>query len=390
MMVKVWLYAFARGIRSSRKVEQALHEDVAFRMLSGNQQPDHWTLSEFWRRHLEALGDLFVQTVKLGQVAIDGTKIKANASKHAAMSYGRMGKGEERLSLEIEAYFHEAEAADQEEDGRHGTGRPEELPKYLQTAQKTLQAIREAKRALEEEARRSAQQEQDERKREAEAQGKTYRTRKDPREARPKDRDQWNFTDPDSRIMKSSDKAFIQGYNAQAAVATGSQIIVAAEVTNQAGGCRAHGPPGARGGEGDWETARRGTGRRGLLEREERSVLGSAGDPLSDPPDKVRHSTWRQQKPVPPPPSGGIIAGEDVLHAQATTEQEAVQDAGADCETDVRTAQGRARAAAVPIGGHGESEPPLAIGLLCSEPAQAVPALGTVLPTAKRIGGEAR
>lgn len=324
-----------------------------------------------------------------GQVAIDGTKIKANASKHAAMSYGRMGKEEERLRREIEAYFHEAEAADQEEDGRHGTGRPEELPKYLQTAQKTLQAIREAKRALEEEARRSAQPEQDERKREAEDQGKKYRTRKDPREARPKDRDQWNFTDPDLRIMKASDKAFIQGYNAQAAVATGSQIIVAAEVTNQAGGCRAHGPLVQEVEKVTWRRPgevmpTRATGARRTFSSWLR------GDPLSDPPDKVRHSTWREQKPVPPPPSGGVISGEDVLHAQATTEQEAVQDAGADCETDVRTAQGRARAAAVPIGGHGESEPPLAIGLLCSKPAQAVPALGTVLPTAKRIGGEAR
>lgn len=127
IMVKVWLYACTQGIRSSRRLERALYEDIAFRMLSGNQQPDHWTLSEFPRRHLEALGELFVQTVrlaqkaglvKLGQVALDGTKMMAYASMHAAMSYGRM-QGEERLREEIERYFAEVEATDREEELAH-------------------------------------------------------------------------------------------------------------------------------------------------------------------------------------------------------------------------------------------------------------------------------
>lgn len=311
MMVKVWLYAFARGIRSSRKVEQALYEDVGFRMLLGNQQPDHWTLSEFRRRHHKALGDLFEETVKLaqavglvklGQVAIDGTKIKANASKHAAMSYGRMAKEEQRLRAEIEAYFREAEATDREEDG-YGQGRPEELPEHLQTAQKRLQAIQEAKRALEEEARQHAQAEQEERRRQAEAYGRRYRPRKDPQAATPEARAQRNFTDPDSRIMKSSDKAFIQGYNAQAAVDTGSQIIVAAEVTNEAG---------------DWgqmaplvEEVERTTGRRpgevladaGYWSEKNVRFLAQRGIACLIPPDKVRHSAWREEEPVPPPPS---------------------------------------------------------------------------------------
>lgn len=312
MLVKVWLYAFARGIRSSRKVEEALHEDVAFRMLSGNQQPDHWTLSEFRRRHLKALGDLFFQTVelaqaaglvKLGHVAIDGTKVKAYASKHAAMSYGRMEKEEQRLREEIERYLREGEATDREEDELSGGERGDELPEHLRTAERRLRAIREAKRALEEEARAKAKAEQEERKREARAEGKEYRPRKDPSQAKPRARAQRNFTDPDSRIMKSSDKAFIQAYNAQAAVDVGHMVIVACELTNQAGDVGQMAP---------------------LVEQMERTVGRRPGEVLADagywseknvemltergiecliPPDKVRHRQWREQEPPPPPPS---------------------------------------------------------------------------------------
>ncbi len=134
MMVKVWLYGYCVGIRSSRKLERALHEDIGFRMLSANQQPDHWTLSEFRRRHLAVLRGLFLQTVKLaqrakmvklGQVAIDGTKLKANASKHKAMSYARMKKEEKRLREEIRRYFEEVETTDREEDEKYGARRGE-------------------------------------------------------------------------------------------------------------------------------------------------------------------------------------------------------------------------------------------------------------------------
>lgn len=151
MMVKVWLYGYCLGIRSSRRLERPLREDVGFRMLSGNQQADHWTLSEFRRRHLEALGDLFIQTVqlavraglvKLGQVAIDGTKIKAYASKHAAMSYGRMRKEEERLRNQ------EVENQDREEDELYGEARGDELPEHLRTAEKRREAIERAMREL--------------------------------------------------------------------------------------------------------------------------------------------------------------------------------------------------------------------------------------------------
>ena len=153
MMVKVWLYGYCVGIRSSRRLQRALHEDVGFRMLSGNQQPDHWTLSEFRRRHLSALSSLFLQTVrlaqqaklvKLGQVAIDGTKLKANASKHKAMSCGRIEKGEKRLREEIGRYFEDVEPTDQAQHERYGMSRGDKLPDYLKTEKRRREVIRQA------------------------------------------------------------------------------------------------------------------------------------------------------------------------------------------------------------------------------------------------------
>jgi transposase len=243
MMVKVLLYAFSVGIRSSRKIERKLLEDIAFRLLSANQQPDYWTINEFRNRHLDALGKLFVQTVKLaseaglvklGHVAIDGTKIKANASKHSAMSYARMNEEEKRLKAIIDQYFREADAIDKEEDRLYGNKRGDELPEHLNTEAKRLKAIRAAKKALEEEAKKKAEDEAAEKKKKAEKDGKTYKPQKDPQSSKPKPKAQRNFTDPDSRIMLSSDKAFIQAYNCQAAVDAESQIIVAADITNQA------------------------------------------------------------------------------------------------------------------------------------------------------------
>ena len=222
MMVRVWLYAYTQGIRSSRRVERALYEDVAFRMLSGNQQSDHWPLSEFRRRHLPALGELFVQTVrlaqkanlvKLSQVALDGTKIQGYASKHAPMIYARMQE-ERRLREEIARYFAEVEATDREEDRLFGDRRGHELPEHLRTAQKRREAILRARHELEAEARQKAQAEQARRRAEAERQGRTYRPRTDPQQAKPSPKAQRNFTGPDSRIMKDADGRFIQGYNA--------------------------------------------------------------------------------------------------------------------------------------------------------------------------------
>jgi len=242
MMLKVWIYAYCQGIRSSRKVERAVHEQVGFRMLSGNQLPKYWALNEFRRRHAEALGDLIGQTVKLAeragllklnQVAVDGTKVKANASKHSAMSYKRMSQEEKRLEEEIAAYLHECDEVDQQENARFGDARGDELPEHLSTPAKRLAAIRKAKAELEAEAREKAREEQEARRVKAEEEGRTFRPRKDPDQAQPKAKAQRNFTDPESRIMKTQD-GFIQGFNAQLAVDTQSQIVVAADLTNQA------------------------------------------------------------------------------------------------------------------------------------------------------------
>jgi len=243
MMVTVWAYAYASGIRSSRKVEKALHESVPFRVLAGNLHPDHWTLNNFRKRHEGALKDLFLQTVRLARksgaiggkhVAVDGTKLQGNASKRKAMSYDRMQKEEKRLKEEIDRFFDEADAIDAEEDRTIGPGRGDELPKHLMTQKKRLEAIREAKKALEEEARQKKQEEQDERKRVAEQEGREFHPRTNPEEATPNPKAQRNFTDPESRIMKGSGQNFIQGYNGQAAVDSKNQIIVAADLTNQA------------------------------------------------------------------------------------------------------------------------------------------------------------
>ena len=246
LMVKILLYAISKRIHSSRRIEAALYDDVAFRYLAGNQQPDHWTISDFRRRHHQGLGDLFVQTVtlagKIGLVnlrhtATDGTKIKANASKHSAMSYGRMQSDEERLRQEIEQELRRMEETDRAEDKEHGERRGDELPAALSTASKRLDAIRKAKAALEEEVREKARQEQAKKEKEAALSGKRYKTRQDPAQAKPKAKDQRNFTDPESKIMKNADKAFIQAYNAQATVDAHSQIIVAADLSNQGNDC---------------------------------------------------------------------------------------------------------------------------------------------------------
>jgi len=254
MMVRLLLYGYATGVYSSRKIETRTYEDVAFRYLAGDRHPDHATLAEFRKRHLMALAGLFRQAlllcakaglVKLGHVAIDGTKIKASASKHKAMSYKHMTETEARLEQEIKALLHQAEETDAAEDAQYGKNRRgDELPDELQRRASRLQKIREAKAALEDEAREKAEHERAEadkklaaREEEAKRTGKKKRSRRsepaDPDKAKPADKAQRNFTDPDSRIMPDGGNkgSFVQAYNAQIAVDSASQVIVAADLT---------------------------------------------------------------------------------------------------------------------------------------------------------------
>lgn len=260
MMTKLVLYAYAVGKPSSRKIERACWEEVPFRVLAADSHPDHASISEFRRRHLKALAGLFVQVlvlcrqaglVKLGHVALDGTKVKANASKHKAMSYGHMCKAEEDLEREVARLLSEAERIDAEEDARYGDARGDELPEELRRREGRLEKIREAKAALEAEARERARAEEKEakercakRERKEAARGKKFGGRPpavpDPEAAKPRDKDQRNFTDPDSRIMvDGATGSFIQAYNAHAAVDEDCQIIVAASATCQANDKRA-------------------------------------------------------------------------------------------------------------------------------------------------------
>lgn len=246
MMVKILLYAQAKGINSSRKIEQALYDDVGFRFLSCNQQPNFWTISEFRRRHRGALENLLGQSVrladeaglvKMNQVAVDGTKIKANASKHSAMSYGHMVKKEEQWQKASREYLDQLDSNDHDDDEHMGNRAGWELPDELSTEEKRSAAIKKAQAVLEAEAIEKAKQKQEQNREKAAKEGKEYNPRKDPEQAKPDDKDQYNFTDPESRIMRNSDKAFIQAYNAQATVDVESHIILAADVSNMAADC---------------------------------------------------------------------------------------------------------------------------------------------------------
>lgn len=243
MMTALLLNAYASGVYGSRRIARASRERADFMMIVAGDAPDFRTISEFRRRHLEALSGLFVQVlrlaekaglVKLGHVSLDGTKIKANASRHKAMSYAYMKKREAALKAEVDRWLAAAEAADREEDRLYGEKRGDELPGWVADKQKRLAKIRQAKAELEAEAKAAAEAEMQARA--AAEQQQTQGRRKTGKPAaapktEPDDKAQRNFTDPESRILKTKD-GFIQGYNGQAAVDGAHRIIVAQTLTD--------------------------------------------------------------------------------------------------------------------------------------------------------------
>jgi transposase len=244
LMVRILLYGYTTGVRSSRKLEAACVDVVAFRWLAGGTAPDYRSIARFRKRHLSALGHLFVQAlalcqaagmVRLGRVALDGTQLRANASRRKAMSYARMSEKEKILAQEVSDLLAEAEAIDAAEDARYGKNRRgDELPEELRRRETRLVKIREAKQALEGEARERAQAAAEARAAEKgedeEATAERVAVAVEQATVRPKA--QRNFTDPESKIMKTSDGAFHQCFNAQAVVDDDHQVIVAADVND--------------------------------------------------------------------------------------------------------------------------------------------------------------
>jgi transposase len=251
LMVKVLLYGYATGVMSSRKLEAGSYRDIALRMLCADQHPDFRSIARFRARHLDALAGLFVQALRLckaaglvglGALAVDGTKLRANASRHKAMSYERMGPKATKLEAEIAALtarmaalLAEGEAIDAAEDQQHGPDRRgDELPAELARRETRLVKIREAMAALETEAREAEEQ----RREQMAAEGKKPRQPPHGRDPfKPKPKAQRNFTDPDSKIMKTADGSYHQCFNGQAIVDSVTQVIVAADAFDMAADC---------------------------------------------------------------------------------------------------------------------------------------------------------
>jgi transposase len=228
LMTKLLVYGYCTGVFSSRRIQKRLREDIPFKVLAAGNEPDFRTVSEFRKIHIETLQNLFEQVlamalecgaIKLGRVSLDGTKLKANASKHKAMSYGRMKEKQQQLKEEVQQLLEQAEAADKDEDHQYGGKRGDELPEELQRRETRLAKIKEAKKVVEQRARDKATEE-----------GKSAEEAK---RAKPDDKDQYNFTDPESRIMQGGD-GFVQGYNAQAVVEPELLLIVGQSVTEAA------------------------------------------------------------------------------------------------------------------------------------------------------------
>lgn len=243
LMTALLLYGYSRGVYTSRRLELACEERLDFRALVGSQRPDHSTIAEFRKHHREALEGLFIQVlalcrdaglVKLGHVALDGTKVRANASKHSAMSYKRMKEAEPELARQVQEWLDHAQQGDETDDAAHGEGkRGDEIPAHIQAKARKLAKIQAATARME--AQADAEKERVEAQRAAkEAEQGRQLSGRTPKALAgvPEDKAQSNFTDPESRILKTAN-GYEQGYNAQAAVDADSQVIVAQAVTNE-------------------------------------------------------------------------------------------------------------------------------------------------------------
>lgn len=261
LLTRLLVYGYSIGMTSSRAIEKATYDNIAFRYLAADQHPDHDTIAAFRQEHLGALAGLFVQAlrlcqkaglVKLGNVALDGTKMKANASTRRSVAYKKLSEGEQFWHSVVEGLLQQAQQTDEEEDRRFGPGQPADpLPDELASAKSRLERIRQAKAELEREAREQLQAAAQDyiprkrgRPRKEEQQTQSARSRQQRKGDRKRFRRaeqnavepsrQYNFVDPDSRVLRdSSTKSFVQGYNAQAGVDSHAQVIVAAEVTQQ-------------------------------------------------------------------------------------------------------------------------------------------------------------
>ena len=383
MMVALLLYCYATGTRSSRRIMRRCQVDVACRVIVGEDIPDFRTISDFRKIHLARLEALFVEVLKLcalaglarvGTIALDGTKVKANASRHKAMSYDRMKAEEARLKEEIATLLAEAQAADEAEDIEHGPDRHgDELPDELARRQSRLAKIQEARKLLEERARIEAAEEAARRQAEGKSPPATP-----PAEAVPGPKDQINFTDPESRIMKASNKGWDQCGNAQA-VANEHQIILAADVTDQANDVRQVGAdggpdasePGCRRCEGGDQG---GAGRRGLLQRDERGGPGAEGHravPGDRTAEASREGGVGAARADPRGPVGEAADGEEAEDEEGSGD---VREAEGDDRADLRPVEAGAGLPAVLAARTGVDARRVAVDGDGAQPAEALAA----------------
>lgn len=335
LLVALLLYAWCNHVYSSRKIARLCRDDLGGRFLAAGHTPDHRCINEFRLRHGEALQALFLQSVQLCQeagmvslvhVAVDGTKIAANASKHQAMSYGRMEADEARLTAEIQKMLQRAAAEDAREDAAFGKEQPGSLfTEEITRRQSRLAKLREAKAALEAQAKAAAEAKKAEREakeRERAAAGKRKlggKKPRDPETAKPKERAQRNFVDPESRIMKGGDGAFLQGYNGQAAVDRDHQVITACDLTDQAADAPHLQPLIAQSVAHTGRLPDTCSADPGYFSAANVEALEGTGIEVLIPPDRQRHGTPAEPAPPLSPEELARLSVADRMRQQTST-----------------------------------------------------------------------